>query len=270
MTPYAIYTKGHIRGNGASQVFLMDILLCFLVFFLLDGKKERCFYNLSVISCGILIMAVKLKALPVFTAIFRINEYFLPSLIITIPLAINKNKKFSKILSFLSVFAFLGIYVLSIYQNGVGNELVPYRPELENVTSQKITLLVPPSSGPSHPRTVFFINDPELNENLPLKNYETVDVKITEKKYMFLYKAYKNLPLCLSGPMKYNRVIRSKLFDNTNIVWKLMKKDRMFPYLETLNKYQKFNHFPMTWQLSRKDNLYNNFINMKNKFPNDF
>ena len=150
------------------------------------------------------------------------------------------------------------------------NELVPYRPELENVNFQKITLLIPPSSGPSHPRTVFFINDPELNENVPLKKYETVDVKITEKKYMFLYKAYKNLPLCLSGPMKYNRVIRSKLFDNTNIVWKLMKRDRMFPYLQTLNKYQKFNHFPMTWQLSRKDNLYNNFMNMKNKFPNDF
>ena len=66
------------------------------------------------------------------------------------------------------------------------NELVPYRPELENVNFQKITLLIPPSSGPAHPRTVFFINDPELNENLPLKNYETVDVKITEKKYMFL------------------------------------------------------------------------------------
>ena len=83
---------------------------------------------------------------------------------------------------------------------------------------------------------------------------------------MFLYKAYKNLPLCLRGPMKYNRVIRSKLFDNTNIVWKLMKQDKMFPYLKTLNHYQKFNHFPMTWQLSRKDNLYNNYYNMHVKF----
>jgi tubulin polyglutamylase TTLL4 len=150
-------------------------------------------------------------------------------------------------------------------------ELVPRRPELENVESQTISLLIPPSSGPKHPRTVFFINDPELNSNPPLdKKYKVIDVEITEKKFMFLYKAYKNLPLCLSGPMKYNHVIRSKLFDNTNIVWKLMKKDRMFPYLQTLHKYQKFNHFPMTWQLSRKDNLYNNFMNMKNKFPNDF
>ena len=150
-------------------------------------------------------------------------------------------------------------------------ELVPYRPELEYVNSQIITLLVPPITSPYHPRTVYFINDPNLNENLPLPDkYKTVDVKITEKKFMFLYKAYKNLPLCLSGPMKFNRVIRSKLFDNTNIVWKLMKQDRMFPFLKTLNKYQKFNHFPMTWQLSRKDNLYNNYYKMKTKFPNDY
>ena len=150
-------------------------------------------------------------------------------------------------------------------------ELIPHRPELENVESQIITLLIPPHSSPNHPRTVFFINDPKLNSNPPLENkYKIVDIEITEKKYMFLYKAYKNLPLCLSGPMKFNRVIRSKLFDNTNIVWKLMKQDRMFPFLKTLNKYQKFNHFPMTWQLSRKDNLYNNYYEMKKKFPDDF
>jgi len=150
-------------------------------------------------------------------------------------------------------------------------ELVPYRPELEYVNSQIITLLVPPITSPYHPRTVYFINDPNLNENLPLPDkYKTIDVKITEKKFMFLYKAYKNLPLCLSGPMKFNRVIRSKLFDNTNIVWKLMKQDKMFEYLKTLHKYQKFNHFPMTWQLSRKDNLYNNYYNMKVKFPDEY
>ena len=151
------------------------------------------------------------------------------------------------------------------------DELVPYRPELQNVIAQTITLLKPPKTGPNHPRTVFFIHDPNLNENKPLNsNYETEDVKITEKKFMFLYKAYKNLPLCLSGPMKYNRVIRSKLFDNTNIVWKLMKQDKMFTYLRTLNQYQKFNHFPMTWQLSRKDNLYNNYYKMHEKFPEEY
>ena len=149
-------------------------------------------------------------------------------------------------------------------------ELKPYRPELENVTSQKILMFIPPANSPPHPRTVLFVNDPNLNANTIGKKVKTEEVEITEKKYMFLYKAYKNLPLCLSEPMKFNGVIRSKLFDNTNIVWKLMKQDRMFPFLETLNKYQKFNHFPMTWQLSRKDNLYRNFFNMKTKFPNDY
>ena len=150
-------------------------------------------------------------------------------------------------------------------------ELVPHRPELVDVDSQTITLLIPPSSSPEHPRTVFFINDPELNDNPPLdKKYKTIDVEITEKKYMFLYKAYKNLPLCLSGPMKFNGVIRSKLFDNTNIIWKLMKQDRMFPFLQELNQYQRFNHFPMTWQLSRKDNLYNNYFKLHTKFPKDY
>jgi hypothetical protein len=149
-------------------------------------------------------------------------------------------------------------------------ELKPYRPELENVTSQKILMFIPPSNSPPHPRTVLFLNDPNLNENTIGKKVKTEEVEITEKKYMFLYKAYKNLPLCLSGPMKFNGVIRSKLFDNTNIIWKLMKQDRMFPFLQELNQYQKFNHFPMTWQLSRKDNLYNNYFKLHSKFPKDF
>ena len=149
-------------------------------------------------------------------------------------------------------------------------ELKPYRPELENITSQKILMFVPPSNSPPHPKTVYFLNDPDLNENPVNKKIKTTEVEITEKKYMFLYKAYKNLPLCLSGPMKYNGVIRSKLFDNTNIIWKLMKQDRMFPFLQELNPYQRFNHFPMTWQLSRKDNLYNNYFKLHSKFPKDF
>ena len=149
-------------------------------------------------------------------------------------------------------------------------ELVPYRPELEKVQSQTLKFLKAPTSGPNHPKTLYFLNDPELNENKYVKGITTIDIKITDKKYMVLYKAYKNLPLCLSGPMEYNNVIRSKLFDNTNIIWKLMKQDKMFPLLNELNPYQRFNHFPMTWQLSRKDNLYNNFIKMQNKFPHDY
>ena len=149
------------------------------------------------------------------------------------------------------------------------NELNPDRPELKNRKIQKLKFLCPPSNLPYHPRTLFFYYDPKLNKN-PQTKLKIVDYEIKDKKYMVLYKAYQNLPLCLSEPMKYNNVIRTKLFDNTNIIWKLLKQDKMFPLLKELNKYQKYNHFPITWQLSRKDNLYTNYKKMQKKFPNDF
>ena len=45
-------------------------------------------------------------------------------------------------------------------------ELKPYRPELENITSQKILMFVPPPNSPTHPKTVYFLHDPEINEGL--------------------------------------------------------------------------------------------------------
>ena len=149
------------------------------------------------------------------------------------------------------------------------NELKPDRPELKNRKIQKLKFLCPPSNLPYHPNTLFFYYDPKLNKN-PQTKLKIIDYEIKERKFMVLYKAYQNLPLCLSEPMKYNNIIRTKLFDNTNIIWKLLKQDKMFPLLKELNKYQKYNHFPITWQLSRKDNLYNNYKKLQIKFPNDF
>ena len=147
---------------------------------------------------------------------------------------------------------------------------MPYRPELENVILQKIILLNAPISGPNHPRTVYFMNDSQINDNLLQKKLKIEKIEISEKKYMVLYKAYKNSPLCISGPMEYNGIIRTKLFDNSNIIWKLKKENEMIPFIKTLNKFQKYNHFPMTYELTRKDNLYKNYCNMKINFPNDF
>ena len=150
------------------------------------------------------------------------------------------------------------------------SDTVPERPELKGVNLQKIVLLSPCSLFPKHPRTIFFSNDPNLNETHVPSGCKLEKYEIRDKRYMVVYKAYKNLPLCLSEPMKFNNIIRTKLFEDTNIIWKLMKQDKMFPLLNELNPYQRFNHFPMTWQLSRKDNLYNNFMKMKQKFPQDY
>jgi hypothetical protein len=78
-------------------------------------------------------------------------------------------------------------------------------------------------------------------------------------KHCILYKAYKNVPLCITNTMKENGIIRSKSFFKSNLIWKLLKIEKMILLLKKLNKYQKFNHFPSTWQLGRKDNLWRNF-----------
>ena len=67
-------------------------------------------------------------------------------------------------------------------------ELKPYRPELENITSQKILMFVPPPNSPPHPKTVYFLNDPELNENPVNKKIKTEEVEITEKNICFYIK----------------------------------------------------------------------------------
>ena len=161
-------------------------------------------------------------------------------------------------------------------QNGEQDEikeddiLIPNRPELEEIQEQVLTLLVPPEGTPNHARTLYFVNNPDVILVKPVENLILEELKITDKKFMVLYKAYKDLPICLSGPMEYNKIIRSKLYKNTNIIWKLLQKEKMNPLLKQLNKYQRFNHFPMTWDLCRKDSLYINYSKMKKKFPQDY
>jgi len=40
--------------------------------------------------------------------------------------------------------------------------------------------------------------------------------------------------------------------------------------IKKLNKYQRYNHFPLTWELGRKDNLYKNFKDFNVLYPDDF
>ena len=79
-------------------------------------------------------------------------------------------------------------------ENEKEKELKPYRPELENVKSQKILMFIPPPNSPPHPRTVYFLKDPNLKENGINNKIKTEEVEITEKNYMLLYKSYSNEP----------------------------------------------------------------------------
>lgn len=70
--------------------------------------------------------------------------------------------------------------------------------------------------------------------------------------------------------MKYNQVVRSKLFTNTNLIWKLLPREKMYLLLRKLNKFQRYNHFPIAWQLGRKDYFLTNYEKMKKKYPNEY
>ena len=41
-----------------------------------------------------------------------------------------------------------------------------------------------------------------------------------------------------SWEMNYNNIIKSKLFENTNLIWKTIRKQEMESFLQKLNKYQ--------------------------------
>ncbi len=151
------------------------------------------------------------------------------------------------------------------------DELIPDRPELERIKSQKINLFCPPETLPSYPRTLFFLYNPNLNENYPIRTKGKITpYEIISKKYMMVYKTFSDSSICLKEVMRHNNLIRSKLFEDTNLIWKIVVVNEMIPLIKTLNKYQRYNHFPFTWEISRKDYLYTHYKIMQSKFPKDF
>ncbi len=70
--------------------------------------------------------------------------------------------------------------------------------------------------------------------------------------------------------MKSSGLIRTKSFLEANLIWKLLKIDKMSILIKKLNKFQRYNHFPCTWQLGRKDNLWKNYKILSQYFPEDY
>jgi len=117
----------------------------------------------------------------------------------------------------------------------------------------------------------YLFSDPNI-KTLPDKQYKIQEIiwKNELKEFQIHYKAYKNIPKCILYPLRKNGAIRSKSFFKSNLIWKLMKYDKMSKLIPKLNYYQRFNHFPCTWEIGRKDNMSTNFQRLNSAFPNDF
>lgn len=91
-----------------------------------------------------------------------------------------------------------------------------------------------------------------------------------EKEFMIYFKAYKNAPQCILIPLYSSNCEKIKNTKNANLIWKLYQIDKMSRIISRLNKFQKYNHFPKTFQLGRKDNLWKNYKKAKKLFPTDY
>ena len=126
-TPYAVYLLGGDGEGGFAPIFLLDVFLCGIIAIFFKKKTDTIFYNISFLSLCILSMGIVLKASPIFVVVSRINEFFLPSLIIMIPLFVQELKKYRQIFYYVIIICFFGVFYFSITINGVMNQLVPYK-----------------------------------------------------------------------------------------------------------------------------------------------
>ena len=143
-------------------------------------------------------------------------------------------------------------------------------PELINVNSQKLKMINPLSQCNCKQKTIYFSYPKFLEEKEYIDYYKIENIEITDKRFMVLsskQNTKKNNYFCINQPLKYNGIIRTNTFDNTNLIW---HNKLQFNILEQLNQFQKHNHFLTYNFLARNANLYKHYLEMKEKYPNEY
>jgi len=129
----------------------------------------------------------------------------------------------------------------------------------------------------SKPETLFVLNFnntifKNTNYEMYLKNlnqFQNFFIKkyLNDPKDIVYVKAYKDAPKCIIVPVEHSGSKFSKNLKRCNLIWKLYKFDKMVNFIKSLTPSQKYNHFPKTFQLGRKDNLWKNFKKFNRKYP---
>ena len=110
-----------------------------------------------------------------------------------------------------------------------------------------------------------------FNQKPNLKNNENYEI-ITDFSFPPAYKPrmnrYPGMPQCLIDTCYNGNIAIINNEDNCNVIWKLLPPGKMRDLIRKLGKNQKFNHFPSTYQIGLKDNMYKHFKLYKKLFPN--
>ena len=158
-------------------------------------------------------------------------------------------------------------------------------PLKKNKTNQKkipLTSLPTPENSPNFSIFHFlktnniyiFLKNSKFSENFQktpeiFKNniYEIIENFTLPPAYRPRMNNFGNIPKCIIETCKIGNISMLKNFDNCNLIWKLLHPDKMRALIRNLHKNQKFNHFPCTYQLGRKDNLYKHYKTLKRIIP---
>ena len=118
----------------------------------------------------------------------------------------------------------------------------------------------------------FFIPNPKYEEskknNTPLKpNYEILENLTLPPAFRPRMNYFGNIPKCIIEACSKGNFTMIKNFEACNLIWKLLTFEKMRLLTKNLFPHQKFNHFPCTYQLGRKDNLFKHYKHFRRLFP---
>lgn len=153
------------------------------------------------------------------------------------------------------------------------NNLIKKFPEFSNITSQHLYMLSPSDQCKCHQRTIFFKYPSFIEQNI--QNLNITDLIIKNKEYFVgavqHYKnniKYKKTFQSLNKTLSNNNLIRIYNVNFANLYFRYIGNNVVIP--KFVNRYKKFNVMLKSYELDRKDLLYNNYKLMQNEYPEDF
>ena len=108
----------------------------------------------------------------------------------------------------------------------------------------------------------------EIKNNSNLSNdYEIIENLTLPQAFRPRMNYFGNIPKCIISACSKGNFTMVKNFETCNLIWKLLTFEKMRLLTKNLFPHQKFNHFPCTYQLGRKDNLFKHYKHFKRLFP---
>lgn len=111
------------------------------------------------------------------------------------------------------------------------------------------------------------IEDNKTNVN---RNYEIMSNVQIPYNCKIRILNYSSMPDCIKLPCQKANIKFKKKECHANIIWHLYPQYKMFQIIRELHPNQRYNHFPSTFQLGRKDFMYKHHAIFKAMYPKDY